>query len=283
MWHRKTPEFPFECCAKEPFKCFLSCVGQRTITPVSQHYWCHRISVLLVTTHRAASKVTSSIKHKHGESKMPHGVGCQIYAKCCPLFVWDYSTGSSAEQASCERQLNSPARRAERLWDGSVPQPVRQRQSWSEGSWAACSQHSKWHCRDPLPLKDAFKILKKKKTDIIGISSELLVISSLIPPPNVSGWWWRHFINGLSSERIARPRNHLCNVSIMQNAPLNRFIISWKHPVVILLRLNKGIVPIRGYVLTRWGRKRTRRVLLTPNSKISINSTICWTTLAPKC
>lgn len=203
MWHRKTPEFPFECWAKEPFKWFLSCVGQRTITPVSQHYWCHIISVLLVTTHRTASKVTSSIKH--GESKMPHGVGSQIYAKCCPLFVWDYSTGSSAEQASCERQLNSPPRRGERLWDGSVPQPVRQRQSWWEESWAASIQS------DTVEILCLWKMLSKswKKTDIIRISSKLLVISSLIPPPNVSGWWWRHFINGLCAERIERPRKSL--------------------------------------------------------------------------
>lgn len=47
---------------KESFRRFLSCVGQTTITLVSQfllqHHWCHIMPVLLVTTHHTALKVT---------------------------------------------------------------------------------------------------------------------------------------------------------------------------------------------------------------------------------
>lgn len=62
-------------------------------------------------------------KHKHIaslslNSKMPRGALFHIdffflqATKRCPLSVWYYLTGSSTEQASCERQLNSPPRRA---------------------------------------------------------------------------------------------------------------------------------------------------------------------------
>lgn len=60
-------------------------------------------------------------KHKHIaslslNSKMPRWALFHIdfffqAIKRCPLSVWYYLTGSSTEQASCERQLNSPPHR----------------------------------------------------------------------------------------------------------------------------------------------------------------------------
>lgn len=59
---KKKAKFPSECWVKEPLRRFLSCVGQRTITTVSQyllqHQWSHIMPVLLVTTHQTALKVT---------------------------------------------------------------------------------------------------------------------------------------------------------------------------------------------------------------------------------
>lgn len=255
MWHRKTPEFPFESWAKEPFKWFLSCVGQRTIAPVSQHYWCHIISVLLVTTLPLRSPRQSNTNTASPRCRMESDLRFTLNAVHCLFEIIQQEVVRSrrpvnaswtlhpAEQSGCETgQSPNLLGRGSRGGRGAEQPAVSIQSDTVEilCLWKMLSKSWRKKNRHHQDLKQASR-------DLFAYSPSKciwLMVETLHQWPMC----WK---NRKAKKVIVSIFGRLCNVSIMQNAPLNSFIISWKHPVVILLWLNKGIIPIRGYVLTR--------------------------------
>lgn len=143
---------------------------------------------------------------------MPHGVGSHIFVTLFPQSLWDYLTGSSAEQAP--------------LWtpvELSTPQSACETGQYSNllGRGSGVGRGA-----EPSSRQSAFKV----------------TLSS-----------FSAFERGFQN-----PVNKTKN---------RQFTKSWKPPVVILLGLNKVIVPIRGWVLTRWALRKKSNATSTTTVK----------------